>query len=141
MIDREFILEKINLITRDLKRLEVFSDLSIDQIAKDFIKFAALKNILMETIGRAIDINQHFISELSRPETEAPKTYRETFLLLEDLKILPGDFAEEISKSAGLRNVIVHEYNNLDKVIIYKKVGDAINQYVKYCDYILKSLK
>lgn len=141
MIDREFILEKINLITRDLKRLEVFSDLSIDQIAKDFIKFAALKNILMETIGRAIDINQHLISELSRPETEAPKTYRETFLLLEDLKILPGDFAEEISKSAGLRNVIVHEYNNLDKVIIYKKVEDAINQYVKYCDYILKFLK
>lgn len=64
MIDREFMLEKINLITRDLKRLEVFSDLSIDQIAKDFIKFAALKNILMETIGRAIDINQHLISEL-----------------------------------------------------------------------------
>jgi len=88
MIDREFILEKINLITRDLKRLEVFSDLSIDQIAKDFIKFAALKNILMETIGRAIDINQYLISELSRPETEVPKTYRETFLLLEDLKIL-----------------------------------------------------
>jgi uncharacterized protein YutE (UPF0331/DUF86 family) len=141
MIDREFILEKINLITRDLKRLEVFSDLSIDQIAKDFIKFAALKNILMETIGRAIDINQYLISELSRPETEVPKTYRETFLLLEDLKILPGDFAEEISKSAGLRNVIVHEYNNLDKVIIYKKVGDAIKQYVKYCDYILKFLK
>ena len=103
MIDREFILEKINLITRDLKRLEVFSDLSIDQVAKDFIKFAALKNILMETIGRAIDINQHLISELSGPETEAPKTYRETFLLLEDLNILPKDFAEDISKSAGLK--------------------------------------
>jgi uncharacterized protein YutE (UPF0331/DUF86 family) len=141
MIDREFILEKINLITRDLKRLEVFSDLSIDQIAKDFIKFAALKNILMETIGRAIDINQHLISELSRPEIEAPKTYRETFLLLEDLKVLPKDFAEDISKSAGLRNVIVHEYNNLDKAIIYKKVGDAIIQYVKYCDYVIKFLK
>ncbi len=89
MIDREFILEKINLITRDLNRLEVFSDLSIDQIAKDFIKFAALKNILMETIGRAIDINQHIICELSGPETEAPKTYSVTFLLLEDLKVLP----------------------------------------------------
>lgn len=65
MIDREFIIEKINLITRDLKRLEVFTDLTIDQVAEDFIKFAALKNILMETIGRAIDINQHCISELS----------------------------------------------------------------------------
>ena len=141
MIDREFIQEKINLITRDLKRLEVFSDLSIDQIAKDFIKFAALKNILMETIGRAIDINQHVISEMSGSETEAPKTYHETFILLGDLNILPKDFAEEISKSAGLRNVIVHEYNNLDKAIIYKKVGDAISQYIKYCDYVMKLMK
>ena len=141
MIDREFIQEKINLITRDLKRLEAFSDLSIDQIAKDLTKFAALTNILMETIVRAIDINRHLIFEMSGPETEAPKTYHETFLLLGDLKILPKDFAEEISKSAGLRNVIVHEYNNLDKAIIYNKVGDAINQYVKYCEYVMKILK
>ncbi len=62
-------------------------------------------------------------------------------ILLDDLNILPKDFAEEISKSAGLRNIIVHEYNSLDKAIIYKKVGDAINQYVKYCDYIIKFLK
>ncbi len=141
MIDREFILEKINLITRDLKRLEVFSSLTIDQIAEDFIKFAALKNILMETIGRAIDINQHCISVLSGSEIEPPKTYRATFLLLGELGVLPEDFAEEISKSAGLRNIIVHEYNNLDREIIYKKVGDAIDQYVTYCDYVIKFLK
>jgi uncharacterized protein YutE (UPF0331/DUF86 family) len=141
MIDREFLVEKVNLITRDLKKLEVFSNLSIDQISEDFIKFAALKNILMETIGRAIDINEHLISELAGPDIEAPKTYRETFMLLGDLNILPKDFAEEISRSAGLRNVIVHEYNNLNKVIIYKKADDAISQYVQYCDYILKYLK
>ncbi|MFQ5963630.1 MAG: DUF86 domain-containing protein [Candidatus Scalinduaceae bacterium] len=141
MIDREFIVEKINLITRDLKRLGVFSDLSIDQISEDFINFAALKNILMVTIGRAIDINEHLIYELAGPDIEAPKTYRETFTILGDLDILPKDFGEDISRSAGLRNVIVHEYNDLNKVVIYKKVGDAISQYVKYCDYILKYLK
>jgi uncharacterized protein YutE (UPF0331/DUF86 family) len=141
MIDREFIIEKINLITRDLKRLSVLSELSIDQISEDFIKYAALKNILMETIGRAIDINEHLISELAEPDIEAPKTYRETFTLLADLNILPKDFAEEISKSAGLRNVIVHEYNDLNRVTIYKKVGDAIKQYINYSDYILKFLK
>ncbi|MCZ7621182.1 MAG: DUF86 domain-containing protein [Candidatus Kuenenia sp.] len=92
----------------------------------------------MEIIGRAIDINEHLISELARPDMEAPKTYRDTFLLLADLNVLQRDFAEEISKSAGFRNAIVHEYNNLDKSIIYKTVGDAINQYAKYCNYILK---
>ncbi len=141
MIDKEFLKEKLNLITRDLERLKIFSDFAISQIAEDFIKYAALKNILMEIIGRAIDINEHLISEMAQPQMEAPKTYRDTFLLLGDLNILQKDFAEEVSKSAGFRNAIVHEYNNLDENIIYKTVGEAINQYAKYCKYILEFIE
>jgi len=141
MIDKEFLKEKLNLITRDLERLKIFSDFTISQIAEDFIKYAALKNILMEIIGRAIDINEHFISEMAQPHMEAPKTYRDTFLLLGDLNILQKDFAGEVSKSAGFRNAIVHEYNNLDENIIYKTVGEAINQYAKYCNYILEFIE
>ena len=141
MIDKEFLKEKLNLITRDLERLKIFSDFTISQIAEDFIKYAALKNILMEIIGRAIDINEHFISEMAQPQMEAPKTYRDTFLLLGDLNILQKDFAGEVSKSAGFRNAIVHEYNNLDENIIYKTVGEAINQYAKYCNYILEFIE
>src|SRR3990167_4524637 len=141
MIDKEFLKEKLNLITRDLERLKIFSDFTISQIAEDFIKYLALKNILMEIIGRAIDINEHLISEIAHLDMEEPKTYRETFLLLGDLNILQRDFAEEISKSDGLRNAIVHEYNNLDENIIYKTVGEAINQYAKYCNYIFKFIE
>ena len=141
MIDKEFIIEKINLISRDLKRLEVFSVLSLEEAAKDFMKFSSLKNIFMEVIGRAIDINEHLILELADAKTEAPKTYKATFLLLVDLDIFPNEFGEEISKSAGFRNAIVHEYNNLDKSFIYEKIGGAIDQYAKYCDFVLKFME
>ena len=141
MVDKEFIEEKINLITRDLSRLNVFSYFTISQMAEDFIKYGALKNMLMEIIGRALDINEHLISELADSKIEAPKNYKETFLFLKNLKILPEDFADEISKSAGFRNAIVHEYNNLDQNIVYRTVGEAIDQYAKYCDYILKFLE
>jgi uncharacterized protein YutE (UPF0331/DUF86 family) len=141
MIDKEFVKEKINLITRDLERLKVFSDMTLSEVAEDFIKFSALKNVFMEMIGRAIDINEHLIIELAKPQTEIPKTYRDTFLLLEDLGVLPRDFAEAISQSAGFRNAIVHDYNNLDKAFIYKTIGQAIEQYAEYCDYILDFLE
>jgi len=141
MIDRAFIEEKVNLIIRDLERLEVFSQMTINEVAADFIKYGALKNIMMEIIGRAIDINEHLISKLAPLAADVPKKYKETFLLLADLEILPKEFAEEISKSAGFRNAIVHEYNNLDKGIVYKTVGEAIDQYAKYCNYIQKFLE
>ena len=34
--------------------------------------------------------------------------------------------------------MIDNEYNNLDKEIVYKTVGDAINQYSRYCDYVFE---
>jgi len=120
MIDKRFIEEKVNLITRDLSRLSTFSAFTISQMAEDYMKYGALKNMLMEIIGRAIDINQHLLSELSETKAEIPKSYKETFLALAKLGVVPVDFAQKISKSAGFRNAIVHEYNNLDKNIVYR---------------------
>lgn len=141
MTDKEFVKEKIDLITRDLERLREFSGFTISRMAEDFMRYAALKNILTEIIGRAIDVNEHLISELARPDMSSPKTYKETFLFLGVLGVLPKDFAEEISRSAGFRNAIIHEYNNLDKGIVYSSVGEAIEQYVRYCGHILKFLE
>ena len=73
----------------------------------------------MEIIGRALDINEHLISELADSKLKLPQNYKETFLFLKNLKILPEDFADEISKSAGFRNAIVHEYNNLDQKTLF----------------------
>lgn len=141
MINKLFIEEKINLIQRDLSRLKIFSDFTIAEMARDFIKYGALKSMMMEVIGRAIDINEHLIANLGKPETDAPKSYEETFLAMKDLDVLPEDFARKIAKSAGFRNAIVHEYNNLDKGIVYKSVGGALKQYNQYCGYIMDFLE
>lgn len=137
MINKIFIERKIDLISRDLGQLKDFANMTFDEVAKDPVKYAAVKNFLMEIIGRGIDINNHLISELADPKKEIPKTYKETFIALGDLKILPTNFAETIAESAGFRNAIVHDYNNLDKQIIFETIGEAITQYFQYCRYIL----
>jgi uncharacterized protein YutE (UPF0331/DUF86 family) len=139
MLDKIFIKQKIELIIRNLERLNEFHDLTIDEVAKDPYKYAALKNFLMEIIGRGIDINQHIIAESPDLKEKTPE-YRETFLRLGGLKILPKKFAEKIAASAGFRNAIVHDYDDVDENMVYKTVDEAIEQYTKYCDYIIKFL-
>jgi uncharacterized protein YutE (UPF0331/DUF86 family) len=141
MINRIFIEEKINMIERDLSRLKTFADFTIAEMSKDFIKYGALKSMMMEVIGRAIDVNEHLIARIGGPEIDVPRSYEETFLVMGKLKILPDDFAKKIAKSAGFRNAIVHEYNNLDKGIVYKSVGEALEQYNQYCIYIMAFLE
>jgi len=94
----------------------------------------------VEIIGRGIDINQHLISELAGSEISAPLDYTQTFLKLAELKILPEKFAQEVAKSAGFRNAIVHGYNDVDREIIYYSVKEALTQYTRYCRYVLKFL-
>lgn len=141
MLDKEFIIRKIDMITEDLEHLKALQGFAIDELARDFLKYSALKNILMEIIGRAIDINNHIIAELAPSESQTPRGYKDTFLLLGRLGILPDDFAQGIAQSAGFRNAIVHDYNDIDKRLVYKKVDDIISQYAAYCGHIHNSKK
>ena len=140
MLDREFVQRKINLIREDLIKLDNFRDTSFDELSKDWLKWNALEHILMKIIGRGIDINEHHIAEIAKPETTAPRNYQETFLKLAELKILPQEFAQKISKSAGFRNAIVHEYNKIDREVVFGTINEAIKQYADYCQYILDFL-
>ena len=141
MLDVEFMQRKINLIREDLIKLENFKGATFDELSKDWLKWNALEHILMKIIGRGIDINEHLIAEIAKPETTSPKNYKETFLKLAELKVLPQEFAQEISESASFRNAIVHEYNKIDREVIYRTIDEAIKQYADYCQYLLDFLE
>lgn len=49
-----------------------------------------------------------------------PDTYRETFHLLGRYSIIPEDLAVDLSRLAGFRNLLVHEYAGLDMDQVYR---------------------
>jgi len=110
-IDIHFIRRKIKLIQEDLSELDNLAHYSFDEITKDHIKFLAVERLLEKIIMRAIDINQHMIAELGRGD-ERVRSYEDTFYILSQLGIYGEEFAKQIAPSAGLRNRLVHEYNN-----------------------------
>ena len=138
MINKELIVRKITLIQEDLGNFASFAQYSFSEIAKDYIKQAAMERFLERVVNRAIDINQHLVAELATLETSAPLTYADTFLRLADLGVYPKEFASEILKSAGTRNKLIHEYDTTDPDKIYSSIGDCLRDYHKYCEYILK---
>jgi len=140
MVDKKFVKRKISLIQDELANLEKLSGYSLDEIAADFMKLNSLERILEKIIARAIDINQHLLAELAGKNIEAPKTYKETFLLLSKLDIYSDDFGKRIAKSVGTRNILVHEYDKVDYSQIYSSIDDCLKDYHKYCEFILDFL-
>lgn len=139
MIDKELVIRKIDLIQRDLQKLEKFRDYTFDEIAKDYYMHKAVERMIEVVINEALDINQHILAQSKF--AEAPYDYEDSFLKLTDLDVYPEGFAKKICKSAGLRNILVHQYCKLDEEKFYHSIKECLRQYTKYSDYILKFLE
>ena len=64
-------------------------------------------------------------------------TKQETFLRLADVGVYSHEFAQKIAPSAGLRNALVHEYDNIDPTMLEKSIGEAIQEFAEYAQYVL----
>jgi len=69
------------------------------------------------------------------------RRYEETFTDLAGLGVYSEEFGKAIAPSAGLRNRLVHEYDNVDEKIVYHSVGEALSQYAQYCDFVLRFIE
>lgn len=140
MLNRDFLERKVKLIQEDLARLEPLAGLSFRELTADDVKYSAVERYLERIVTRALDVNHHCIAELGTG-SEAVRTHEDTFLRLGELGVLPAALAHEIAPSAGLRNVLVHEYDHVNPRQVYESVGQALSQYAQYCDALLTFLE
>lgn len=137
MIRREFVQRKLQLIAEDLERLTRFRDETLESLTGDEIKLAAAERLLERIVMRAIDVNQHLIGELASGEGKVSRlTYRDTFLMLVDLGVYPKDFASDIARSAGLRNILVHDYNDVDRRKVHASIKSCLRDYFRYLEHL-----
>jgi uncharacterized protein YutE (UPF0331/DUF86 family) len=122
MIDRDLITRKMLLITRDLAPLAELARKSRDVFVASSIDELLAERLLERLIGRMIDINYHLITETGH---DPPPDYYESFLALGRLGVLDRDLASRIAACAGLRNRIVHEYNELDPAKVHEALQSA----------------
>lgn len=137
MIRPEFVRRKLHLIAEDLGRLVRFKDETLESLTSDDIKLAAVERIMERIVMRAIDVNEHLIGELACGEGKTTRfAYRDTFLLLADLGVYSQEFADRIARSAGLRNILVHDYNDIDRNILHGAIGHALRDYHSYVEQL-----
>lgn len=138
MLNKEFVEKKVSLIEEDIKRLKDFGNMTAEEIFLNYEKQATVERLMERIIARAIDINQYLIRQLNKDVI--PQNYRQTFLILFDLGIYDEKFGERISKSIGIRNVLIHDYDKIDFKLLYSSISDCISDYIKYCNYIIDFL-
>lgn len=129
MIDPELVTRKLAFIAGDLNELRAIAAKIPDQYLASLRDQLAAERLLERMIGRMIDINYHLIVETGHPP---PTDYYESFIRLGTLEVLPPDFATRIAACAGLRNRLVHEYNEVDQARVYEALQAAVKDIPDY---------
>jgi uncharacterized protein YutE (UPF0331/DUF86 family) len=129
MIDRELVTRKMVLITEDLERLERLAARSREEYLASEIDEIVAERCLERMIGRMIDVNYHVLTESGEPP---PRDYFDSFVALARVGALPSDFAARIAACAGLRNRIVHAYDDLDPGRVHDALGAASRDVPEY---------
>ncbi len=137
-IDRELVTRKLLLVTSDLELLAAIRDKGLEAYLGSSIDQAVVERRLQRAVSRMIDINYHVLTASGQPP---PADYHASFVKLGDLGVLDRDFARRIARAAGLRNRLVHEYEDIDPRKVFEALGDAlrdaptylarVNEYVK----------
>lgn len=89
----------------------------------------AVERILCLVVELAFGCNGHVaVALLGR----APDSYRESFDLAADAGLIDRELAKALHPSAGLRNVLVHAYLDIDRDIVVAAVPLVIERYGLY---------
>ncbi len=137
-LDKDVLVKKIEEIEKDLTFLkELTEKITLEEYKKSEEVQLQAERLLERIIGRAIDINFHILQEEFKT---LPKTYRESFLLLEKVGLLSGDIAPKIAPLSGLRNILAHEYDSIDVSKVYQGIQAVLEYIPLYLEAIVKYL-
>ena len=105
-------LERLSNLERNISELEKFkSKNEIDEIKKNLQLQWILRYGIFESIQIVIDISCHLVTKYNLGN---PKTYGECIEYLKQEKYLNSALAEKLLGMTGLRNILIHEYIEID---------------------------
>ena len=119
----EVVKKKLESITQYLNDLLPNKKISFNEFMQ---KHYEIERILELLIMTASDIVFHLITDKGEP---VPASYKAAFLRAGELGIIGKKLSKNLALSAGLRNILVHEYEEIDYKIVYKSIPSAIKDF------------
>jgi uncharacterized protein YutE (UPF0331/DUF86 family) len=133
MIDPELVTRKLVLIAEDLAGVQELARQPFEEYLGSPTSELVAERYLERMIGRMIDVNYHLLTESGQPP---PRDYFQSFVELAGLGVLDSTFARRIAACAGLRNRLVHEYDELDPEKVHEALATAVEDVPQYLDAV-----
>ncbi|MFQ6061248.1 MAG: DUF86 domain-containing protein [Thermoplasmata archaeon] len=134
-------MKEIHSKLEDLRKytnlLKQYRQESKERLMSDLTLRGAVERYLQVSIECVLEIGEMIISKES---WRKPETYREVIEILGEKNVLPSEFAERFSRIAGLRNILVHRYADVDLDELYHHLQEDIGDFDEFARHIANHL-
>ncbi|MSS42675.1 DUF86 domain-containing protein [Anaerosalibacter bizertensis] len=133
MVDVEVIKQRLNQLSTSINKIERFKEISLEGFLKDDIIQDVVEYNLFIAINMMIDIATHIVVDNNMG---SPETLGEAFNILNKEKYLNDEETKVYRNMVGLRNILSHEYINIDKKIIYSILKNNLIDIKKFVIFV-----
>ena len=137
MIDPQVVRRRLRKLDELVQRLREFASRDLEEFVADDLTRAACERTLQVAIQIMLDIGAHVLSDRGALDWEE---YREIPLLLAREGVLPEELGRRLALAAGLRNILVHMYLDVDPVQVYGVLRDHLDVFGEFARHILAVL-
>jgi uncharacterized protein YutE (UPF0331/DUF86 family) len=128
-LDPAVIAGKLRAMRRLLDELDRLGPVDADRFAREYATQLVVERIVSQLVDLAAGVNAHVVAVGTGA---SPPDVRRSFAAAAEVGLIDGDLAARLAPSAGLRNVLVHAYVDLDVARLVAAVPLAADGYGEY---------
>ena len=102
---------------------------------KDHLKQDAIAANLQRAAEQVIDLANHVIR---KGKLGLPKESKESFEILATAKVIPQELADKLKGMVGFRNIMVHQYQEMDIKIMVDVIEHRLDDLVVFTTHIME---
>jgi uncharacterized protein YutE (UPF0331/DUF86 family) len=134
-LDPEAIAQKLSRMVERIQKLKRFESMSLDEYLQDTLSQLVIERLLELVIESALSINKTLLKRganiIPQSSSESFKNF-ESFILVGEYGFIPQQLAAQLAPSGSFRNVLAHEYDDIDPAQVYEALQKALRQYPLY---------
>lgn len=136
LVDRDVVVRRLREIGRRLAALRALHEAGLTRFEEDLAVRAQVERHLQVAIQSGIDIALHL---LAGDTDRTPEDYGSAFTLLTETGAIPSDLADRLRLAAGLRNLLVHAYLDIDPVLLWRHL-ERLDDLEAFAGWIVEHL-
>jgi uncharacterized protein YutE (UPF0331/DUF86 family) len=137
MVNKAVVKRKLIKLKQYLGELETLDHTTYEEYTENFLIRRTVERLVQLLVDSATDINTHILVDNNLPPP--PDAYT-SFIQLAKSGVITRELSVEIAPSTGERNVLVHEYESINDLIVYQSIPVAIKLFKRYCRQVEKFL-